>query len=188
MKKVYLVHCWGASSEENWYPELQEKLAEKGFEVKVFSMPNTEAPLIEEWIRYLEDNVKDVDENTYFVGHSVGCQTIMRFLEKLHRGKRIGGCFFVAPWFNLVNLEPEEMEIAHPWMNTKTDFARILTHCSNFLCLFSSNDPYVPQSDHSIFEKDLGAKIVLEQNRGHFTEKQEPKILEEALKFLHVHD
>ena len=85
MKKVYLVHGWGGSSEGGWFDWLKLELKSKGYEVKAFDMPNTEEPKIEEWVGYLEANIKDVDEETYFVGYSIGCQTIIRFLEKLHK-------------------------------------------------------------------------------------------------------
>ena len=138
MKKVYLVHRWDGNSESDWYVWLKRELEKKRFEVNILDMPDTENPKIEIWVRYLESKVKDIDEKTYFVGHSVGCQTIMRFLEKLHKHKKIGGCVFVAPWLDLINLESEEMKIAHPWINNKIDFLRVLEHCTNFLAIFSS--------------------------------------------------
>src|SRR3989344_5696346 len=124
MKKVYLIHKWGGNSGEEWYVWLKEELEKKGFEVEVFDMPNTDEPKIEEWVKYLEENINsdDIDEKTYFVGHSIGCQTILRYLEKLHKNKKIAGCVFVAPWLDLINLGEEEMKIAHPWINTKIDF------------------------------------------------------------------
>ncbi len=185
-KRVYMIHCWGASSEENWYPWLKYKLEERGLDVLVFNMPNTENPKIEEWVKYLETKIKDIDENTYFIGHSIGCQTIMRFLEKLHKDKKIGGCIFVAPWFNLVNLEPNEMEIAHPWLNTQIHFDRITEHCNKFLAIFSDNDSVVPISDKEIFKEKLNAKIIIEKNLGHFEEVIEPAILKETLNFLKI--
>jgi hypothetical protein len=186
MKKVYLIHGWGENSEDSWFPWIRGELEKKGVDVTVFDMPNSNFPVMEQWVKHLEENVKEIDEETYLFGHSIGCQTIIRFLEKLHKYKRVGGCFFVAPWFNLINLEPEEMEIAHPWINTKTDFSRINEHCDNFLSLFSDNDPFVPESDHKIFEEKLGSKIIIEKGARHFEKKEEPVILREALKFLHV--
>ena len=148
MKKVYLIHGWGGSSEsEGWFWWLKEELCKKGFKVIVFDMPNSDSPRIEEWVKYLEKNVKDVDEHTYFVGHSIGCQTILRFLEKLHKHKKIAGCVFVAGWFNVINLEPEELKIANPWMSNKIDFSRILDHCNRFFAIFSDNDPYFSPAD-----------------------------------------
>lgn len=181
-----MIHCWGASSEENWYPWLKYKLEEWGADVFVFDMPNTEHPKIEEWVKYLEANVKNTDENTYFIGHSIGCQTIMRFLEKLPKNKRIGGCIFVAPWFNLVNLQPNEMETAHPWLNTEMHFGRILEHCNKFLAIFSNDDPVVPLSDKEVFREKLNAKIIVEKNKGHFEEAVQEGVLKEILNFLRI--
>lgn len=181
MKKAYLVHGWGGSSEGGWFEWLKEELSKKGFSVIAFDMPNTDHPKIEEWVEYLEENIKDVDEKTYFIGHSVGCQTIIRFLEKLHKSKKIAGCVFVAGWFGLINLEPEELEIAHPWTNTKIEFSRILDHCNNFLAIFSNNDPYVHLDEAEKFRKNLGAKIIIKHNQGHFNETEK---ISEILEFV----
>jgi len=181
-KKIYLIHGWGGSSSGVlWFDWLKEELRKKGHEVIAFDMPNTEHPKIEEWVKYLEENIKDVDENTYFVGHSVGCQTILRFLEKLHKHKRVGGCVFVAGWFKVLALEPEELEIAHPWMNTKIEFERVLDHCDSFLSIFSGDDPYVHIDEANEFKKILGSRIVIKKKEGHFNDAEKIK---EVLEFL----
>jgi len=180
MKKVYLIHGWGGSdSSEGWFGWLKEESKKLGIKVISFNMPNTDEPKIEEWIGFLKENAKDLDEETYFVGHSIGCQTIMRFLEKLHKHKEIAGCVFVAGWFDLINLEPEEMEIAHPWINSEIHFERILDHCDNFLALFSDNDPYVHLNEIEKFKKNLDAKIIIKHDKKHFDEVEKiPEILD----------
>ena len=179
MKKVYLIHRWGGSSEGGWFDWLKEELPKYNIKVYAFDMPNTYNPKIEEWVKYLEENIKEVDEQTYFIGHSIGCQTILRYLEKLHKHKKIAGCVFVAPWFELINLEPEEVKIAHPWTNTKIDFGRVLDHCNKFLAIFSKNDPCVHVDEAVKFKENLGAKIIMKKNEEHFNEtKKIPEILE----------
>ena len=170
MKKVYLIHGWGGNSDGAWFNWLKEELSKKGFEVIAFDMPNTDHPKIEEWVGYLRENidVDSINEHTYFVGHSIGCQTILRFIEKLHRHKKIGGCVFVAPWLNLIKLEPEEIAIAHPWINTQIDFGRIVDHTNNFLCLFSDDDPYVHLDEVKKFKEKLEAKVIIKSKKGHF--------------------
>ena len=37
-------------------------------------MPNTANPKIEEWVDYLNSKVDLLNEETYFIGHSIGCQ------------------------------------------------------------------------------------------------------------------
>jgi predicted alpha/beta hydrolase family esterase len=171
MKRVYLIHSW--KKKEKWFDWLEEKLKSKGIWVKSFDMPDILNPKIEDWVKFLEENIKEVDEETYFVGHSIGAQTIMRFLEKLPKHKGIGGCVFVAPWFRLMNLNEEEMRIAHPWMNSKIDFERITRHTSNILALFSNNDPYVHLDEADKFKENLGAKIITKENARHFDDVEE---------------
>lgn len=187
MKKVYLIHGWAENdSSEKWFGWLRDSCEKEGIKFISFNMPNSHAPKIEEWVHYLKENipVEDLDEHTYFVGHSVGCQTIMRYLEKLPKTKRIAGCVFVAGWFDLINLEPEELEIAHPWTNTEINFERILEHCDRFLALFSDNDPYVHSDESKKFEKDLGAKIIFKHGDGHFTSADGVIEIPEILSFI----
>jgi uncharacterized protein len=179
--KVFLIHGWGGTGSGGWFDWLRYELSKKGFEVESFDMPNTEEPKIEEWVGYLQEkiNLEEISEKTYFIGHSIGCQTIMRFLEKLHKHKRIGGCVFVAGWFNLIGLDKEELEIAHPWINNPIDFSRIKDHCNNFLALFSNDDPFVNLDESKKFEKELGAEIVVKNKLGHFNEVGKiPEILD----------
>lgn len=179
MKKVYLIHGWGGnSSSEPWFSWLNEKFDEKGVGLTIFDMPNTDEPKIEEWVGYMKKNIKDIDEQTYFIGHSIGCQTILRYLEKLPKHIKIAKCVFVAPWFDLINQDEEELIIAHPWTSTKIDFPRILTHCREFLAIFSDNDPFVHLDEAEKFRKNLGAKVIIKKNQEHFNETKEiPEII-----------
>jgi len=184
MKKVYLIHGWGGnSSSEPWFQWLKKDLSNRGIKVTAFDMPNTDEPKIEQWVGYLKENIsiKDIDKETYFVGHSIGCQTILRFLEKLPKQKIIGGCIFVAGWFDLINQKPEEIKIAHPWINSKIDFPRILEHCNNFLAVFSDDDPYVHLNEVKKFRDNLGAKIIIKKKEEHFNETEK---IPEILKFI----
>jgi len=39
-------------------------------------MPEPADPEIEAWVSHHSKIVGDIDENTYFAGHSIGCQTV----------------------------------------------------------------------------------------------------------------
>ena len=147
-------------------------------------------PKIEKWVGCLKNEVGKVDENTYFVGHSMGCQTIIRYLETLDENEKIGGAVFVAGWFNLTDATWDEeytKEIADPWITTPIDFGKVKGRTKNFVAIQSDDDPYVDISDADIFKEKLNAKIIIEKNKGHFTEQdgvlELPIVLEELLKF-----
>ena len=98
MIKIYLIHGWGGNSEGEWFNLLKREFSKDNIEVKALNMPESDNPKIETWIKYLKKNIKDVDKNTFFIGHSIECQTILRFLEKLPQDTKIGGAIFVAGW------------------------------------------------------------------------------------------
>ena len=185
IKRVFIIHGWEGYPDEGWFPWLKKELEQKGFQVIVPSMPSPDNPKIDIWVPYLTKIVSKVDENTFFVGHSIGCQTILRYLENLPPDKKIGGAIFVAGWFTLMNLETEEeKEIAKLWLETQIDLERVKLHTKNFVAIFSDDDPVVPITNKKLFEQKLGAKTLVEHNKGHFGEDSGIKELRSVLSSL----
>lgn len=184
-KRVFIVHGWDGSPKSDWNPWLKEELEAKGFEVHSPAMPNPEEPKIETWVPFLAKNVGIADEQTYFVGHSIACQTILRFLEKLPENKKIGGAVFVAGFFTLTNLEDKETEeIAKPWIETPIDLKKVKSRLNKSIAIFSDDDPYVPLDNQYDFREKIGSKIIIEHNMGHFNEGTGITQLPIALKSL----
>ncbi len=184
VKKVFIVHGWEAHPEDEWYPWLKKELEKKGFQVEVPQMPNTDEPEIGAWLSFLKKKVGTPTTETFFVGHSIGCQTILRYLESLSSDAKVGGVIFVAGWFHLTNLETEAEETAKPWLETKIDFAKVKKHTKNFVAIFSDNDFWVPLDDAKIFEEKLNAKIITKHKMGHFRVKDGVGKFPEALNEL----
>ena len=133
-------------------------------------MPEPAEPKIEAWVSYLSKTVGDINEHTFFVGHSIGCQTILRYLESLPTGKKVGGAVFVAGWFTLTNSETEEEKrIGKSWLETPIDLGKVKQPTQKFLAIFSDNDEVVPPENKKFFEERLGAKTAVEHRRGHFS-------------------
>lgn len=167
MKKIYIVHCWDGTKEDGWYPWLDEKITNNDNKVIRFDMPNTATPKIEEWVAELDKQVDKLDENTYFVGHSIGCQTIMRYLENKNID-RIGGILFVAPWLDLLPeavSDEDSYSTAQPWLNTPIDFEKIKSITNNITCIFSDNDYFVSLEQDKKFKELLNAKTIIVQKK-----------------------
>ena len=81
-KRVFIIHGWEGNPNEGWFPWLKENLEARGFDVHIPTMPNPDEPDMKDWINTLKDIVGPVDENTNFIGHSIGCNAILRFLEQ----------------------------------------------------------------------------------------------------------
>lgn len=174
MKRFFIIHGWGGYPDEGWFPWLKKELEQKGFQTEVPSMPKPESPEIAMWVSHISKVVGEVDEQTFFIGHSIGCQAILRYLETLPVGKKVGGVVFVAGFFTLTNLETdEEKGIALPWLETVIDFESVKKHSEKFVAIFSDNDKFVPLDNKKLFEQRLGAKTIVEHNKGHFSGSDE---------------
>jgi uncharacterized protein len=172
MKRVVLVHGWGGSPEGDWFQWLKNELESRDFKVLAPEMPDTLDPKIGLWVSKLQEVIGDADEDTYLVGHSIGCQAIMRYFQTLKDGKKVGGAIFVAGWFSLTDETWDEdytIEKADPWVNTPLDFEKIKKHTTKFLAISSDNDPWVPLSDADLFKERLNAEVIIEKGKGHFS-------------------
>lgn len=167
-KRVIIVHGWEGSPTSDWIGWATEAFREKGYEVIAPEMPDTDSPVIEKWVEYLKSVAGAVDESTYFIGHSIGCQTVMRFLEIV--GVKAGGAIFVAGWFDLTNQSEEEVEIAKPWITTPIDYKKVKDNLTKSIVILSDNDPYVPYEEtKKNFETRLGSEVVTVPGAGHIT-------------------
>lgn len=172
MKKVIIVHRWDGSPDTDWYPWLKRELENKGYHVIVPEMPSPSEPTIPFWVGELIETLDEPDRETSFIGHSIGCQTIMRYIETLPENVRVGKVVFVAGWFDLENLENEESErIAKPWIERPINMHSVKNKVREMKVFLSSDEPYgFIEENASTFKNELGAKVVIEKGKGHFTE------------------
>lgn len=187
-KRIIIVHGWGKSPKTDWFPWAKEELEKKGFEVLVPEMPETNWPKIEPWVETLVKAVGRAGEEVILVGHSIGCQAVLRFLETLPENQKIGKAILVAPWFTLTpetTEEKEDAEIADPWLNTSLNFDKVKSKANSFTAILSDNDPFIPlEENKKIFEEKLGAEVIIKENQGHFDEEVGIKKLPLLLKYI----
>lgn len=182
MKRVFIVHGWGGNPEEAWFPWLKQELEEKGFEVFAPAMPNTDYPQLEEWLKTLSETVGTPSKNDYFVGHSLGCITILRYIELLDKGEEIGGAIFVAGFTDAKIGALNSIQEIQTFFTKDLDFEKVKSHCNKFVAIHSDNDEYVSTAYSDIFREKLGAKTTIIHSMGHFSGSAElfefPKVLD----------
>lgn len=186
-KRVFIVHGWGGNPQENWLPWLKKELETKGFKVFVPQLPDPRNPRIYNWIPKLSETVGTPDEQTYLIGHSMGCSTIAHYLESLPNDVRVGGAVFVAGFFKrLTGIENEKgnAETVEHWLSAPIDLMKVKSHINKSVAIFSDNDPYVPLDNQDDFRDKLGSKIIVEHKMGHFNKAAGITKLPIALKSL----
>lgn len=172
IKRVVLVHGWDGTPEDGWFPWLKQGLEKAQIEVLAPQLPETQNPRIYNWIPALDKAVGIVNEQTFFIGHSMGCQAIVRYLEELPSNTNVGGAIFVAGFFDaLTNLnEPQEtIDTVNHWLNPRIDFTKVRSKLPKSIAIFSDNDPYVPLMNQDKFQDQLNSEIVIVKQAGHFS-------------------
>ena len=176
MKRVFLIHGWEGYPEEGWRPWLKEKLETKGFQVFALAMPDTNHPKMDAWVGHLAQIVETPDGDCYFVGHSLGCITILRYLETLQENQKIGGAVLVAGFTS--NLGYEELD---NFFVKPINWEKIKFHCSKFIAIHSDNDLYVSPHYGDFFKEELNAQIIVEHDKKHFSGEDGIMELQSAL-------
>lgn len=181
-KKVFLIHGWEGYPEEGWRLWLKNELTKLGFKVTVPAMPDTAHPKLDVWLKHLAKVVGIPDKNCYFVGHSLGCATILRYLENLKENQKIGGVIFVAGFTS--NLGYEELE---SFFTGRISWDKIKSHCRKFVAVHSDDDPYVSLHYGQVFFKEkLDAEVIVGHGMKHFSGDdgvtQLPVVLDRLLK------
>lgn len=182
MKRAIIVHGWDGFPEECWFPWMKRELEAREFVVTVPQMPEAATPKMELWVPKLAEVVGKPDDQLVLIGHSIGVQTIMRYLATI--GSRIAAFVSVAGFFTLIPGSigsADDEQVAQPWLTTPIDTNKIKMNAKKITAIFSDNDPYVSLENVAMFESRLGASTIVLHNRGHMGGSDQTTELPDAL-------
>lgn len=167
MKRVIIIHGWEGKPTSNWIPWLKRELEKRDIKVEVPAMPNTEHPTESDWVSHIAKVVGEPSENTFLIGHSLGGITILRYIESLPAGEKIGGAVLVAAFSEALPNKKTFAELSS-FFSCPVNFEKVRARVvKQFVAIQSENDPYVPIKHGEIFKEKLGAKLVVIPNGGH---------------------
>ena len=196
-KRVFIIHGYGARPSDNWFPWLKEKLEKKGFDSIVPQMPDTDNPTLKKWLPHLQSLVGQCDENTFFVGHSLGTITILKYLESLPESEKSGGVVLVGGFseaigaeklssFTAKSLDYEKVKHTLSMRSQALGTNDNKKSENKIIAIHSTDDQSVPYKFAEIIRDKLGAELITLRGAGHINKKsgyiQLPQALESILK------
>ncbi len=180
-RKVFIIHGYDATPNDNWFPWLKKELEAKGFQVQAPQMPDAANPTLAGWLGHLKKIVGEPDENTFLVGHSLGTITILRFLESLPPDKKVSGVVLVGGFSESLNFKPLETFTEKP-----LDYEKVKKSVGHIVTIHSTDDASVPYKFAEIIRDKLGAELITLEGAGHINHSsgyfQLPQALEAILK------
>lgn len=182
--RIFIVPRWGGTPTVEWYQWLKPQLEALDYSVHVMDMPDPSLPRLDTWPPALAAAIGSPDEKTHFIGHSVGCQTIMRYLASLPPGSRVGKVLCVAGWWTIDASVVWESIV--PWIETPIDLEAIRSAAPEIHVLISDNDEFT--SDHEAntraWQSKVNARVVVVPNEMHFRGERIDAIRDLALRIF----
>ena len=164
---VFIIHGSFGNPEENWFPWLKGELEKLEHKVFVPAFPTPEGQSLAVWMNAFEEYKQYLDEETIFVGHSLGPAFILNVLEGLN--KPVKAAFFVAGFVGSLN-NPEFDELNRSFADRVFDWKKIKENCRQFFVFYSDNDPYIPIQKAQNLGQMLDTKPIMVKEAGHFND------------------
>ncbi len=165
MQKIFIIHGWSGTPDANWFPWMKDQLIARNIKVEILHMPNTDIPQMDEWMRFMHEKIEKVNEDIFFVGHSLGCMAIMRYAESLTKGEKIGGALFVAGFSRSIGIPYIEN-----FFITPLDYNKVQETIIQKKYIISDNDPYVPIAEGAFLKENLGGELIVLSDAGHINQ------------------
>jgi predicted alpha/beta hydrolase family esterase len=186
MKKVFIIHGFNGSPNGGWRPFLMRELAKNDIWACSLPMPTPDAPIKDEWIKTLSDAIKNPSEEIFLVGHSLGVPTILRYLESLPEGSKIGGAVLISG--PILKIEKDGYEKVNSFIEQTFNYEHIKNVCNNFIIIHGDNDQSVPFSEAEFLAGKFSCDLVSVPNGGHLNGSagwyELPQALDALLKMI----
>ena len=180
LSRIRIVPRWSGGPSSDWYPWLKQRLHAIGIDdVETIDMPRPNEPTVDRWVNHLQDVLGDDATElagTLLIGHSVGCQAVVRTLARLNEGHAVAGLFCVAGWFAVDAPWPS----LRAWVETPVDLAKARRAAGTCVVMISDNDPFTKDvaMNRRSWEETMGATVYVIPGAGHFNNSAYPAIWE----------
>jgi len=183
MKRIYIFPRYSGDENSDWYQKVRHEilLKDQGIQIIPLSFPNWDKPDIIEFLLTIDTILppEEIDSETYFVGHSIGCKAALFYLDKLQKQNtllKIGGLLCIAGWWTI---DKPWLQLK-PWLNHSVDYTKIQEICqNNIMTLLSNNDPFTSdtQGNKTLWKKNLKAEVIIIPEAKHFNNEGYDEII-----------
>lgn len=178
MNNYIIIHGSFGSKDGNWFPWLKQELEKQSKKVDVPQMPvGVGNQNFENWSKIL-DNL-NIDENTTIIGHSIAPIFICKYL--ITNKIKVKKLIFVCGFNNYLGIDKDFDTVNNPMYID--NYIGIKNYCSDIVCFYSDNDPYVKFEVEKEFADTISNKQYIIENGGHINSESGyikfEKILEE---------
>ncbi|WP_439239264.1 RBBP9/YdeN family alpha/beta hydrolase [Lonepinella sp. BR2919] len=182
LNNIYITHGYTANSQKHWFPWLKVRLENQNIATQIFDMPNSSQPDPQEWLTFHQNNIHQLDQNSYFIGHSLGCIATLRFLQQAKIN--VGGVILVSGFAEKLPNLPE----LDKFNETLLNFTALIEQIPQRVVIASDDDDVVNVQFTRHLAQNLQANYIEVSSYHHFLDRQGvtelPLLYNEVLKMI----
>ncbi|KAF0093879.1 MAG: hypothetical protein E1N59_2532 [Puniceicoccaceae bacterium 5H] len=163
--QLYIIHGYGGAPDRHWFPWLQDQIGDRA-ETHIPQLPDPDQPEPQAWQDALDAAIERLDAHTYLVAHSLGCVSLLRFLQGKPEA-RVGGVVLVSGFTREIERYPN----LAAFLEAPLDFAQLRRQSPHYTLLTSDNDTHVPPDLTRRLATDLGGHLIQIPGAGHFIDE-----------------
>lgn len=165
MYDYVIIHASFGHPFEHWYSWLFKKLTSQGKNVLIPQFPcGKEEQNYENWCKIMDAYRPYVNENTSYIGHSIGPAFIIDYLaDNKLKAKNL---YLVAPLYDKIDIPDYDYVNSTFFECDKLSTIPNLVNMS--ICYISRNDPYVPNQLSERIAEIINATKIYVDDAGHF--------------------
>jgi predicted alpha/beta hydrolase family esterase len=164
ISQLVIVHGFLSTPRHHWFNWLKARFERQGIAVFLPRLPNPRMPMLADWLATLKQTLPCPDENTWFIGHSLGCITLLHYLDSLTAHHKVGGTILVSGFSEPLPKLPQ--------LDTFTRhvpcFSDLKAVIQQRIALLSLNDQVVPPHMTLQLSRQLSAELYSFADCGHF--------------------
>lgn len=177
MNKLCVAARWQGDAFSDFYPWLETQIAP--VEVAHAELgPTRQAPTLEASVAAIDAAVARLGgpDGVVVLGHSAGCQALLRYLAGLPADARVAGVVLVAAW-TTIDAPWREIE---PWLGLEHDWERVRGSADRITVLLGDDDPFTRdhRANAAFWRERLGVVARVLPGRKHFNRPEESDVLD----------
>lgn len=189
MKNTLILHGWGWNSDDNWIPWLKNQVEYKADETFVPNLPNTNNPILEQQLDYINIYFGDFKGKWNIIWHSLWSQLALHFIIENNISNQ--NLVLVAPSYKGIIGDTWEkifgysLENLREYFDTEINFEKFNKLKNKVTVFLSKNDPYINfESAKKFYSQIKNVKFVEFENKGHFNNLSKTFELKEILEYI----
>lgn len=184
MKNNYfIIHGSFGSPFSNWFPYLRKELEKRNLEVYTPDLPSGVGyQNYENWSKMMRVYVEAglIHENTVIFAHSIAPVFVCKFL--IQNQIKVKRLVFVCGFNHYLGIS-EEYDTVNKSMYLD-NLSDIKNYCSDIVCFYSDNDPYVKYEAEKDFADTITEKQIMISDGGHLNSESGYSEFLELLKYI----